>query len=92
MTKNIFKPHIPLIPSWHYLTEGQDGSPAPAVHHQDAEDVARDLDEDAQEEVGVGIAREAGGGKREAVVAHRHTEPLEIRHSLKIKFCLLAPI
>ena len=47
----------------YYLTEGQDGSPAPAVHDQDAEDVARDLDEDAQEEVGVGIARKAGGGK-----------------------------
>ena len=51
------------VDSSRYLTEGQDRSPAPAVHHQDAEDVARDLDEDAQEEVGVGIAREAGGGE-----------------------------
>ena len=60
-----------------YLAEGQDGSPAPAVHHEDAEDVAGNLNEDAQEEVGVGITREAGGGEREAVIAHRHTEPLE---------------
>ena len=85
MTKLYLK-HPILIPSWYYLTEGQDGSPAPAVHHQDAEDVARDLDEDAQEEVGVGIAREAGGGEREAVVAHRHTEPLEKVILIEIKF------
>ena len=74
-----------------YLTEGQDGSPAPAVHHEDAEDVAGNLDEDAQEEVGVGITRETGGGEREAVVAHRHTEPLDKKTLSQLEFLLLAP-
>ena len=61
------------------LAEGEDGPPAPAVHHQDAEHVARDLDEDAQEEVGVWVAGEAGRGEPQAVVTHRHAEPLSGR-------------
>ena len=28
----------------YHLTKTEDGSPTPAVHHKDAEDVARDLD------------------------------------------------
>ena len=67
------------VDSSHYLTEGQDRSPAPAVHHQDAEHVAGDLDQDAQEEVGVWVAGEAGRGEPQAVVTHRHAEPLSRR-------------
>lgn len=38
------------------LAERQDRPPAPAVHHEDAEEVARYLDDDAQAEVGVRTA------------------------------------
>ena len=54
------------VDSSYYLTEGQDRSPAPAVHHQDAEDVAWDLDEDAQEEVGVGDEQILAGEHQES--------------------------
>ena len=59
------------------MAERQNRPPAPAVHHEDAEEVAGDLDNDAQAEVGVRAAGQRGGGEREAVVAHRHREPLE---------------
>ena len=58
------------------LAEAEDGPPAPAVHDDDAEDVAGDLDEDGQHEVGVGVAGQGGGGEAEAVVAHGDGEPL----------------
>ena len=58
------------------LQEDQHGTPPPAIHDEDVEEIAGDLDKDAQDEVGVGVAQEAGRGEREAEVAQSRAGPL----------------
>ena len=64
-----------------HLAEGEDGTATPTVDHKDTADAARDLDEDTQQEVGVGVAGEGGGGKRETVVTPENIVEKTVNYS-----------
>jgi len=63
--------------AWENLTEAENGSASPTVHYEDAEQIARDLDQNREGEVRVWIAAQGSGSKRETIVTHGYRKPLK---------------